>query len=126
MSGEIRLQPGEVLFREGDAPTTAFILDAGQVEIRATQRGQEVLLALLGPGAILGEMSVIDSAPRTATAVALTACRLIALDRAQIAERIAGADPVIRALLQGTLQRYRTALAPAGRAGTAGPARGGG
>ena len=111
MSGEIRLQPGEVLFREGDAPTTAFILDAGQVEIRATQRGQEVLLALLGPGAILGEMAVIDSAPRTATAVALTACRLIALDRAQIAERIAGADPVIRALLQGTLQRYRTALA---------------
>jgi len=111
MSGEIRLQPGEVLFREGDAPTTAFILDAGQVEIRATQRGQEVLLALLGPGAILGEMAVIDSAPRTATAVALTDCRLIALDRAQIAERIAGADPVIRALLQGTLQRYRTALA---------------
>ncbi|GAB3729163.1 hypothetical protein GCM10028794_03340 [Silanimonas algicola] len=110
MSGEIRLQPGEVLFREGDAPTTAFILDAGQVEIRATQRGQEVLLALLGPGAILGEMAVIDSAPRTATAVALTACRLIALDRAQIAERIAGADPVVRALLQGTLQRYRSVL----------------
>jgi EAL domain-containing protein (putative c-di-GMP-specific phosphodiesterase class I) len=110
MSAEIRLQPGEVLFREGDPPTTAFILDDGQVEIRATQRGHEVLLALLGPGAIIGEMAVIDAAPRTATAVALSACRLIALDRAQIAERIEGADPVIRALLQGTLQRYRSAL----------------
>jgi EAL domain-containing protein (putative c-di-GMP-specific phosphodiesterase class I) len=66
---------------------------------------------LLGPGAIIGEMAVIDAAPRTATAVALTPCRLIALDRAQIAERIAGSDPVIRALLQGTLQRYRSALA---------------
>jgi len=110
MSAEIRLQPGEVLFREGDPPTTAFILDEGQVEIRATQRGHEVLLALLGPGAIIGEMAVIDAAPRTATAVALSACRLIALDRAQIAERIEGADPVIRALLQGTLQRYRSAL----------------
>lgn len=111
MSGDVRLQPGEVLFREGDAPTTAFILDAGQMEIRATQRGQEVVLALLGPGAIIGEMGVIDAAPRTATAVALSACRLIALDRTQIAERIEGADPVIRALLQGTLQRYRSALA---------------
>ncbi|WP_397608045.1 EAL domain-containing protein [Silanimonas sp.] len=111
MSAEIRLQPGEVLFREGDPPTTAFILDEGQVEIRATQRGHEVVLALLGPGAIIGEMAVIDAAPRTATAVALSACRLIALDRAQIAERIEGADPVIRALLQGTLQRYRSALA---------------
>lgn len=110
MSGDVRLQPGEVLFREGDSPTTAFILDDGQVEIRATQRGHEVVLALLGPGAIIGEMAVIDAAPRTATAVAVTACRLIALDRAQIAERIDAADPVIRALLQGTLQRYRSAL----------------
>ena len=121
MSAEIRLQPGEVLFREGDPPTTAFILDEGQVEIRATQRGQQVMLALLGPGAIIGEMAVIDAAPRTATAVALSACRLIALDRAQIAERIEGADPVIRALLQGTLQRYRSALSAlqGGAAGTA-------
>lgn len=121
MSAEIRLQPGEVLFREGDPPTTAFILDEGQVEIRATQRGQKVMLALLGPGAIIGEMAVIDAAPRTATAVALSACRLIALDRAQIAERIEGADPVIRALLQGTLQRYRSALSAlqGGAAGTA-------
>jgi EAL domain-containing protein (putative c-di-GMP-specific phosphodiesterase class I) len=111
MSAEVRLQPGEVLFREGDPPTTAFILDEGQVEIRATQRGRQVVLALLGPGAIIGEMAVIDAAPRTATAVALSACRLIALDRTQIAERIEGADPVIRALLQGTLQRYRSALA---------------
>ncbi len=110
MSEDIRLQAGEVLFREGDAPTTAFIIDEGQVEIRATQRGHEVVLALLGPGAIIGEMAVIDAAPRTATAVALTVCRLIALDRAQIAERIQAADPVIRALLQGTLQRYRSAL----------------
>jgi EAL domain-containing protein (putative c-di-GMP-specific phosphodiesterase class I) len=107
MSADIRLQPGEVLFREGDPPTTAFILDEGQVEIRATQRGRQVVLALLGPGAIIGEMAVIDAAPRTATAVALSACRLIALDRTQIAERIEGADPVIRALLQ----RYRSALA---------------
>lgn len=111
MSAEIRLQPGEVLFREGDPPTTAFILDEGQVEIRATQRGRQVVLALLGPGAIIGEMAIIDAAPRTATAVALTPCRLIALDRARIAERIEAADPVIRALLQGTLQRYRGALA---------------
>ena len=121
MSAEIRLQPGEVLFREGDPPTTAFILDEGQVEIRATQRGRQVVLALLGPGAIIGEMAIIDAAPRTATAVALSACRLIALDRAQIAERIEGADPVIRALLQGTLQRYRSALSAlqGGAAGTA-------
>lgn len=110
MSELLRLPRGGVLFREGDLPTTAFILEEGQVEIRATQRGRPVVLAVLGPGAILGEMAVIDDAPRTATATALSDCRLIALDRAQIAERIASSDPIIRALLQGTLQRYRSAL----------------
>jgi EAL domain-containing protein (putative c-di-GMP-specific phosphodiesterase class I) len=110
MSGSVRLNAGETLFREGDAPTTAFILEEGQIEIRATQRGRGVVLALLGPGAIIGEMAVIDDAPRTATASAVGDCRLIALDRAQIAERIESSDPIIRALLQGTLQRYRSAL----------------
>ena len=108
--GLVRLAAGQALFREGDAPTTAFILERGQVEIRARQRGREVVLAVLGPGAIIGEMAVIDEAPRTATAMALVDCELIALDRAQIAERIAASDPIIRALLQGTLQRYRSAL----------------
>jgi len=106
----VELAAGEELFSEGDSPTTAFILEEGQVEIRAAQRGRAVVLAVLGPGAIIGEMAVIDDAPRTASAVALSHCRLIALDRNQIAERIASSDPIIRALLQGTLQRYRSAL----------------
>lgn len=107
----VDLAAGQALFLEGDPPTTAYILESGQVEIRATQHGRAVVLAVLGPGAIVGEMAVIDAAPRTATAMALTDCRLRALDRAQIAERIAASDPIIRALLQGTLQRYRSALA---------------
>ncbi|WP_051282570.1 EAL domain-containing protein [Silanimonas lenta] len=107
----LQLATGGVLFREGDPPTTAFILEEGQIEIRATQRGRQVVLAVLGPGSIVGEMAVIDEAPRTATALALAPCRLRVLERSQIAERLAQADPILRALLQGTLQRYRSALA---------------
>jgi EAL domain-containing protein (putative c-di-GMP-specific phosphodiesterase class I) len=107
----LQLATGGVLFREGDPPTTAFILEEGQIEIRATQRGRQVVLAVLGPGSIVGEMAVIDEAPRTATALALVPCRLRVLERSQIAERLAQADPILRALLQGTLQRYRSALA---------------
>lgn len=107
----LQLATGEVLFREGDPPTTAFILEEGQIEIRATQRGRQVVLAVLGPGSIVGEMAVIDEAPRTASALALAPCRLRVLERSQIAERLAQADPILRALLQGTLQRYRSALA---------------
>lgn len=107
----LQLAGGEVLFREGDPPTTAFLLEEGQIEIHTTQRRGRVVLAVLGPGAIVGEMAVIDESPRTATALALTPCRLRVLDRSQIAERIQQADPIIRALLQGSLQRYRNALA---------------
>ncbi len=106
----LRLAAGAVLFREGDAPTTAFILEEGQIEIHATQRGRPVVLAVLGPGTIVGEMAVIDDAPRTATATALCDCRLLVIDRAQFAERIRCSDPIVRALLHGTMQRYRSTL----------------
>lgn len=118
----VRLAAGKALFREGDAPTTAFILEQGRIEIRARQRGREVVLAVLGPGAIIGEMAVIDEAPRTASAIALDDCALITLERAQLAERISASDPIIRALLQGTLQRYRSALVALQGLGAASPA----
>jgi EAL domain-containing protein (putative c-di-GMP-specific phosphodiesterase class I) len=56
-------------------------------------------------------MAVIDDSPRTATARALTDCVLTPIDRRQFAERLAAADPVVRALLMSQLSRYRSALA---------------
>ncbi len=55
---------------------------------------------------LLGEMAVIDNSPRTATARALTDCTLTPIDRRQFAERLAAADPVVRALLMSQLTRY--------------------
>lgn len=111
MATQVRLEPGQTLFVEGDAPTTAFLIEAGELEISTHRDKQFVKLAQLGPGDLLGEMAVIDDSPRTATAVALTECVLLAIDKAQIAERLDHADPIIRALLEGQLKRYRGALA---------------
>jgi len=110
--GTKRLQfsPGEVVFHEGDPPTSAYLVEAGKVEILTQQDGIPLVLSILGPGDLLGEMAVIDDAPRTATARALTEVRLIEVDRAQINERIEASDPIVRALLKGQLNRYRTAL----------------
>jgi EAL domain-containing protein (putative c-di-GMP-specific phosphodiesterase class I) len=107
----INLAAGEILFHEGDAPTTAFLIEQGELEVSAMQRGSRVVLSNLGAGDLLGEMAVIDDAPRTATAKALTDCVLIPIDRNQISERLAGTDPIIRSLLEGQLKRYRGALA---------------
>jgi diguanylate cyclase len=103
--------PGQVIFREGDLPTTAYLIESGAVEITAEQGGRHVVLSRLGPGDLLGEMAVIDDSPRTATATALEHCRCLVIDRAQINERLGQTDPIVRALLEGQLKRYRGALA---------------
>ena len=102
---------GEIIFSEDDAPTTAFLIEAGRVVVSTIQHGERRELGELAAGALLGEMAVIDSAPRSASAHALTDCVLIAIDRNQFAERLAAADPVVRALLMSQLTRYRSALA---------------
>lgn len=101
---------GGIVFEEGDAPTTAYLIERGRIEIATVRDGEPMVLSVLGPGDLLGEMAVIDDAPRTATARALDAAVLIEVDRAQINERIDNSDPIVRALLKGQLSRYRTAL----------------
>jgi EAL domain-containing protein (putative c-di-GMP-specific phosphodiesterase class I) len=107
----IELQPGEQLFNEGDGPTTAFLIESGTLRITAKRDGAPIVLGDLGAGALVGEMAVLDDAPRSATATALDTCVLTAIDQAQFAERLAEADPVVRALLLSQLSRYRKALA---------------
>jgi EAL domain-containing protein (putative c-di-GMP-specific phosphodiesterase class I) len=107
----IELHPGDVLFREGDAPTTAFLIESGSLRITADRDGAPMLLSDLGAGALVGEMAVLDDSPRSATATALAPCVLTPIDRTQFAERLEAADPVVRALLLSQLSRYRTALA---------------
>jgi EAL domain-containing protein (putative c-di-GMP-specific phosphodiesterase class I) len=104
-------EAGHVIFAEGDPPSGAFLIESGRIEVSTMQLGERRVLGELGPGMLLGEMAVIDDSPRTATARALTACRLTRIDAAQFAERLTAADPVVRALLMSQLTRYRSTLA---------------
>ena len=63
----VRLQPGEELFREGDAGSSLYLIDAGEMEV--IRGGARV--AILTPGETVGEMAVVTGAPRTATIRAL-------------------------------------------------------
>lgn len=111
MASRAEVRAGNLIFAENDPPTTAFLIESGEVEVTTLQRGEPTVLGTLGPGMLLGEMAVIDDSPRTATARALTDCVLTPIDRRQFAERLAAADPVVRALLMSQLTRYRSALA---------------
>jgi sulfate permease, SulP family len=71
------------LFSHGDAGSSMFIVEAGQVEIRikSADPGSHSRLAAFGPGSIFGEMSMLMSQQRTADAVCVTPVRLLELDR---------------------------------------------
>ncbi len=111
LTQRVVVKAGDAIFAEDDAPTTAFLIESGHVIVSTVQHGEYLQLGKLGPGALLGEMAVIDSAPRSASAHALTECVLTPIDRNQFAERLAAADPIVRALLMSQLTRYRSALA---------------
>ena len=102
---------GTTIFAENDEPTNAWLIESGEVEVSTLQRGDRTVLGTLGPGMLLGEMAVLDNSPRSASARALTDCVLLPIDRRQFAERLAAADPVVRALLMSQLTRFRSALA---------------
>jgi CRP/FNR family transcriptional regulator, cyclic AMP receptor protein len=63
---------GSALFHERGAPDRVYVVRRGFVKLsRLSEDGREVILAIRGPGDLLGELSAIDGSPRSATAVAL-------------------------------------------------------
>lgn len=63
--------PEADIFREGDAPDYAYVVEYGNVQIYRDREAQVVSLALLGKGDIFGEMGLVDDRPRSASAKAL-------------------------------------------------------
>lgn len=62
---------GDYVFRQGETGNGMYILERGLVEVRSeAENGLEVILAALGPGEVLGEMSLIDRRVRSASIVA--------------------------------------------------------
>ena len=62
---------GSVLFREGDPSEEILIVRSGRVKVCARRANREVILAVLDAGSLLGELSVVDGEPRSATVEAL-------------------------------------------------------
>ena len=74
----------EIIFEEGSLGYEMYLIHSGKVCLSVKQdKATEVMLAVLGPGDLFGEMALVESAQRSATAVAAEDnTQLIALDRA--------------------------------------------
>jgi CRP/FNR family transcriptional regulator, cyclic AMP receptor protein len=78
----VRLAADEVLFLSGDPGDGCYRIDEGLLKVAMVSRsGTERILAFLGPGAIVGELSIIDGRPRSASVVAVRPAALSFLSR---------------------------------------------
>jgi len=73
---------GAAVVKAGEAADRLYLVIGGRFKVTlAGRQGREIILGMLSPGEVFGEMSLIDDAPRSATVTALEPGELLALDR---------------------------------------------
>jgi CRP/FNR family cyclic AMP-dependent transcriptional regulator len=103
---EKKLSNGETLFKEGDRGEEMYLIRSGKVEISSSAGGVKKVLATLGEGSFLGEMAIVDDAPRSATAIAAGEVSLLILDRAAFKAQLAE-NPMVEYLISSLVKRLR-------------------
>jgi CRP/FNR family cyclic AMP-dependent transcriptional regulator len=80
-----RLTQDQTLFQAGEPGESLFVVQSGEIELFIKDTaGQKIVLTVSREGDVFGELSLLDSGPRTATAVALTDSELLVLDRGDL------------------------------------------
>lgn len=105
-----RWSVGEVVCREGDTATSAIVIVRGLVKVHKRGRdGGELILSLCGPGDLLGEVTVVQEARRSADATALEEVEAATVAVADLRVLLARHPRLALALLELALRRLRLA-----------------
>jgi CRP-like cAMP-binding protein len=107
----LRLAADEALFLAGDSGDGCYLVEDGFNVVVASHSGGERILAFLGRGAIVGEMSVIDGRPRSASVVVVRQAALKFLSRASFEEFTNKYPDVYKYLMKLLASRLREANA---------------
>ncbi|MQA83069.1 MAG: cyclic nucleotide-binding domain-containing protein [Streptosporangiales bacterium] len=107
---DVRLTRGQTLFAEGDDGDRLYVVLDGKIKLtRTAPDGRENLLSVLGPGEMFGELSLFDPRPRTASAIAVTECRLAAVAHDELRPWLDKSPQVAVTLLGALARRLRRA-----------------
>lgn len=102
-----RFRRGEVVFHEGDPASTLHVLDDGHVAVSATTpAGDSATFAVLGPGALFGELALLSAdGQRSATVTALEGAETLAVTSEHL-HRLRRSDPEVDRFLLALLADY--------------------
>lgn len=101
------LSAGEVIFSAGDPGDVMYVVQEGEVDIVLGDR----VIDSIGPGGIIGEMALIDSRPRSATALARTDCRLVPIDEKRFAFLVQQTPNFALTVMRLMVERLRRRMA---------------
>lgn len=108
MITEVELDQGGVLFSEGEPGDKAFVIKEGEIEILKSSAGREVQLAVRKQGEVIGEMSLLEAAPRMATGRARTHTILLAVSHDQLEHLLNTSPSAARSMLNTITARFKS------------------
>jgi signal transduction histidine kinase len=101
------LAAGAVLMEEGTLGDALYVILDGTFEITKRSHGRDLWIATRGPGEMLGEISLLEHTPRSATVRAATDCRLLQINREDFQQLLTKSSTAAMAMLRTVTARLR-------------------
>src|SRR5215216_2543091 len=108
MAKTVSIQAGELVFEEGSPGDALYVVLDGELEVTKRQGGQDVLLAVRGPGEFIGEMSLLEQAPRSASVRTLQESRLLVISQAAFETLLSCSPSAHLTILRTVTSRLRS------------------
>ena len=105
---EIQISAGEDLFLEGSPGDKLYVITEGQLEVVKASSGREVLLSVLGPVEVVGEIALLEDKPRMASVRARTDSKLLAISKEQFEHLLDVSASAARVMFYTILARWRS------------------
>ena len=106
----LNFRKNSILMCEGETGESMYIIESGSVKIFITdEQGGELTLFVEGPGSYIGEISLLDDEPRTASAITLDNTRVLVISKAVFFECIALDPEIAFRIIRVLTQRLRKA-----------------
>lgn len=99
----IPFKAGEIIFKSDEPGEVMYLITRGEVVILIHDK----VIEEVGPGGVIGEMALLDKAPRSATATAKTDCLLLAIDRDRFQHQVAKSPSFALQVMRIMAQRLR-------------------
>ena len=104
----VRCSPGFRIYMQGAEPTCFYFLKEGRVKSYIqSEDGAEQVLTVLESGSLFGEASFFDGLPRLSSAVALTACQLVPIDRELVSEQFSKNPALAMSMVEYLARKVR-------------------